>query len=75
MKINVKVVLALATALLSSAQVAAQDSIEEMEEIASQLAEKYDDVESCKTYDGLLFCVKKNDAWEFADTQDKQKDE
>lgn len=71
MKINVKFVLALAVALISSAQVAAQNSIEEMEEIASRLAEKYEDVESCMTYDGLLFCVKKNDVWEFADTQGK----
>ena len=60
MKINVKVVLALAVALISYAKVAAQDSIEEMEEIASQLAEQYDDVESTcyeNRYGRLLSCV------------------
>ncbi len=66
-----KILSVLVAVLLPFFQMVAQDGIEEWEEIEERLAEKYEDVVSCGTTAGWIFCVKKEGAWEFSDVQGK----
>lgn len=68
MKTIIKVMFAAFVLLMvPTTQVVAQKSVEEMDEIAAALGEKYEVVEYCPTQE--LFCVMQDDEWEFCDEQ------